>query len=192
MTNTSAHDKIISVFGSHSPIPGSQDYELAKETGKRLAEAGYSVATGGYEGMMAGVSQGAAEAGGHVIGVSSRQVERTRSTTLNIWVKEEIRYDSLVDRIVHLVSQNSGMIVLPGGIGTLSELALGWNLLQVNELSARPLITIGSMWQETIKAFMRPEYTLMSHLGLILQATTPKEAIEKLERSLQRTTSKTK
>ncbi len=178
MTNPGVNRKSIAVFGSHAPKPGSPDYELAREMGRRLANAGFSISTGGYEGTMAAASQGAAEVGGHVIGVTSKQVERTRSTILNAWVKEEIRYDTLVERVVHLVSQNSGMIVLPGSIGTLSEFALGWSLLQVEEISARPLIIVGPIWQEMIGVFTRSEYILKSHLGLIQQTKTPKDAIE--------------
>ena len=70
--------RIIAVFGSHAPQSGSADYEVAREVGRRLAEAEFAVATGGYGGTMAAVSQGAAEAGSHVIGVTSRQVEKSR------------------------------------------------------------------------------------------------------------------
>ncbi len=174
----------ISVFGSHAPQPGSHDYELAKEMGFLLAMGGYTVLTGGYEGTMAAVSHGAAEAGGHVIGVTSKQVELTRSTLLNAWVKEEIQYETLLERLVHLVSQNSGMIVLPGGIGTLSELALAWNLMQVEEIPVRPLIGIGSIWSKTIELFSKTSYVLKSHLGLFRHAENPTDAIRLLERLL--------
>ena len=186
MTTANPDQRIISVFGSHAPEPGSHDYEIAREMGKRLAQSGFSVATGGYEGTMAAVSQGAAEVGGHVIGVTSRQVELTRSTILNAWVKQEIRYQTLIDRVVHLVSQNSGMIVLPGGIGTLSEMALAWSLIQVEEISTRPLIIVGSMWQETIDVLSRTEYIMKSQLDLVQQVKTPADAISVLSESLAR------
>jgi hypothetical protein len=184
MTSPNPNQKIISVFGSHGPKPGSQDYEVAWEMGKLLADSGFSVATGGYEGAMAAVSQGAAEVGGHVIGVTSKQVELTRSTILNAWVKQEIRYHTLADRLVHLVSQNNGMIVLPGGIGTLSELALAWSLIQVGEISLRPLIIVGPMWQETIDVLARTEYIMKSQLELVLQAKRPADAITILNESI--------
>ena len=176
----SQQSRVIAVFGSHAPQPGSADYEAAREVGQRLAESSFTVATGGYGGTMAAVSQGAAEAGGHVIGVTSRQVETARPAKLNRWVKEEIRYRTLVERVAHLVNNNQGMIVLPGGIGTLAELALAWGLMQVQEINRRPLILLGQMWADTIGVFVNPEYVAQDHLALIRHAGTPAEAIDVL------------
>lgn len=75
--NLSHSAPIISVFGSHSPQAGSEPYRQAQELGRRLTRAGFVVATGGYEGTMAAVSQGASEAGGHIIGVTSARVEES-------------------------------------------------------------------------------------------------------------------
>ena len=174
--------RVIAVFGSHVPRPGDGDYEVAQEVGRRLAESEFSVATGGYGGTMAAVSQGAAEAGGHVIGVTSSQVEKTRPAIINQWVKEEIRYESLVDRLFHLVKDNHGMIVLPGGIGTLSEMALAWSLMQVQEINRRPLIMLGRIWLDTLGSFNNPIYIAQDHLALIHQAATPAEAVDELLR----------
>ncbi len=127
--------KIISVFGSASPLPGSQAYQDAYAVGRLLAEAGYGVMTGGYAGTMAGASQGTSEAGGHVIGVTSAQIEAYRNIPPNQWVQEEVRQNLLRDRVLYLVMNNDGMIVLPGGIGTLSEMALAWSLMQVGDIA---------------------------------------------------------
>src|SRR5688572_19997126 len=149
---------VIAVFGSASPEADSEAYRLAYQVGRLLAEAGFAVATGGYSGTMSAVSQGACEVGGHVIGVTSGQIERFRPLRCNEWVKEEIKYESLRERLLHLVTNNDGMIVLPGGVGTLSEMALAWSFMQVGEMAARPLVLVGDMWRETIEAFFRPEY----------------------------------
>ncbi|MFQ5419214.1 MAG: LOG family protein [Anaerolineae bacterium] len=169
--------KTIAVFGSGRPSPGSPAYEVARETGRQLAESGFAVATGGYDGTMSGVSQGAAEAGGHVIGVGSRQIERFRPGGLNEWVKEAIMYDTLADRLLHLVRHNDGMIALPGGIGTLSELALAWSFLQVGEIEKRPFVLIGKTWETTIQAAFNPDYIRRKHLGLLQFVATPSEAV---------------
>jgi uncharacterized protein (TIGR00730 family) len=176
--------RVIVVFGSHAPQSGSADYESAREVGQRLAEAEFTVATGGYGGTMAAVSQGAAEAGGRVIGVTSRQVEKTRPATLNRWVNEEIQYESLVERVAHLVKHNQGMIVMPGGIGTLSELALAWSLMQVQEINRRPLILFGQAWADMIGNFANLEYVAQDHHALIHYAGTPAEAIDVLLETL--------
>jgi uncharacterized protein (TIGR00730 family) len=176
--------KVIAVFGSRAPQPGSPDYEAAREVGQRLAEAEFTVATGGYGGIMAAVSQGAAEAGGRVIGVTSRQVEKTRPAKLNRWVMEEIQYETLVERVAHLVIHNQGMIVMPGGIGTLSELALAWSLMQVQEINRRPLILLGQIWADTIGNFANLEYVPQDHHALVHYVGTPVEAINVLLETL--------
>ena len=78
-----------------------------------------------------------------LIGVTSAQIERFRPIQANRWVAEEIRYDSLRDRLMHLVLHNDGAVVLPGGIGTLGELSLTWNMMQVGEIPQRPLVLLG-------------------------------------------------
>lgn len=169
--------KIIAVFGSGRPSPGSPAYEQARETGRLLAEADFAVATGGYDGTMCGVSQGAAEAGGHVIGVGSRQIEQFRPGGLNKWVHENIMYDTLADRLLHLVRHNDGMIALPGGIGTLSELALAWSFLQVGEIEKRPFALVGRRWETGIHTVFDPAYISRKHLDLLSFAATPGEAV---------------
>lgn len=173
--------KVISVFGSARPQPGSAVYESARQVGRRLAEKGYAVATGGYSGTMTAVSQGAAEANGHVIGVTCDQIERFRPLAPNQWVAEEIRYDTLRQRLLHLVTHNDGMIVLPGGIGTLSEMSLAWSFLQTGEIEPRPFVLLGDIWPQTVNAFFDPDYIMDSHMALLRYASTPHEAVEKLE-----------
>jgi uncharacterized protein (TIGR00730 family) len=174
-------DQVISVFGSNAPVPGSKDYVVARELGFGLAKAGYSVATGGYAGTMAAVSQGASEANGHVIGVTSKRIEEFRNIKPNKWVAQEIKYDSLSDRLMHLVVQNDGIIVLPGGIGTLSEFSLAWSFLQVGEIKSRPLVLLGSMWETLLDAFIDPQYVLADHAQFIVNVLTPSDAIKAMQ-----------
>jgi uncharacterized protein (TIGR00730 family) len=182
MSKSKAH--VISVFGSSAPKPGQTDYEEARQVGRLLAEAGFTVSTGGYSGTMAAVSQGAAEGGGHVIGVTSNQIESFRVMGPNQWVAEEIRYDTLRDRLLHLIEHNDGMITLPGGIGTLSEMSLAWSLIQVGEISMRPLILMGQMWQDTVRAFVKRPYVHEEHERLIRAVLTPAESVEALKVAL--------
>lgn len=177
---------VISVFGSSAPKQGEPDYHQAYEVGRLLAQSGYGVATGGYSGTMTAVSHGAAEAGGHVIGVTCTMIEQFRPLGPNPWITEEIRYPSLRERLIHLVEHNNGMIVLPGGIGTLSEMALAWSLIQVEEISKRPLILLGQMWKDTVKAFVRAAYVYETHQELIQTVLTPEEAVEALKADLSK------
>ncbi|MBK8901110.1 MAG: LOG family protein [Anaerolineaceae bacterium] len=169
--------RTISVFGSSAPQPGSGPFAEAQQVGRRLAEAGFAVATGGYSGTMTAVSQGACEAGGHVIGVTCDQIERFRPLGPNRWVKEEIRYPTLRDRLLHLVTKSDGMIVLPGGIGTLSEMALAWSFLQVGEVPTQPLVLLGPLWRQTVQAFYAPEYVREKDMALLLFADDAATAV---------------
>lgn len=174
--------KLISVFGSSVPLPDSWEYQQACELGHFLASANFAVATGGYGGTMAAVSQGVSEGGGYVVGVTSKQIERFRGIQVNQWVDAEISYETLAERVMHLVTNNNGIIVLPGGIGTLSEFALAWSFLQVGEIPQRPLILLGTMWQQMLENFIQPKYVTAEHEALIRQAHSPAEAIAFLEK----------
>lgn len=169
--------RTISVFGSSAPQPGSLAFDEAQRVGRLLAEAGFAVATGGYSGTMTAVSQGACEAGGHVIGVTCDQIEQFRPIGPNRWVKEEIRYATLRERLLHLVTQSDGMLVLPGGIGTLSEMTLAWSFLQVGEVAAQPLVLLGPLWRQTVQAFYSPEYVREKDMALLFFADDAATAV---------------
>ncbi len=175
MTN---NQKVISVFGSGVPQPGSADYEAGRTVGRLLAESGFSVQTGGYAGVMSAASQGASEAGGHVIGVTSAQIEVFRPVPPNQWVKEEVKKQSLRERLLYLVDNCHGAIVLPGGVGTLSELALIWSFVQVGEISPCPIIVVGGLWQRTLAAFIDEDYVRPAYQELITTARTANEAVK--------------
>jgi uncharacterized protein (TIGR00730 family) len=169
--------KVIAVFGSSVPQAGSAPYEEARLVGRLIAEAGFAVATGGYSGTMAAVSQGAAEAGGHVIGVTCTQIDTFRAHGPNRWVQEEIRYHTLRERLLHLVMNNDGLITLPGGIGTLSEVTLAWSFLQVGEITPRPFALLGKMWPPTIQAYYDDLYIKPEHMELLYFAASAATAV---------------
>jgi len=172
--------KVISVYGSSQPQPGQPAYRLAYNLGRELAQAGFAVATGGYIGAMTAVSQGAADVGGHVIGVTCDEIQAWRPVRPNRWITQEIRYPTLEERVAHLVTQNDGVIALPGGVGTLAEVALTWSQLQVNVMPPRPFILLGEQWRRTLDAFIDPAYVLERHRALLQFAGSPAEALEQL------------
>jgi uncharacterized protein (TIGR00725 family) len=137
----------ISVFGGSEPKEGSSAYSEALELGRLLAQHGHTVLTGGYVGTMEAVSRGAAEAGGHVIGVTCKDIERWRGVGANKWVLEEWKKDTLIQRLQALVEGCDAALALPGGPGTLTEISLMWNLMIISSLPKRPLILIGHEWK---------------------------------------------
>ncbi len=144
----------VSVFGGSQPPPVSSAYKEAYELGKSLASAGHSVLTGGYIGTMEAVSRGAAEAGGHVIGVTCNDIETWRVVKPNAWVQEERRFATMQERLNKLVKACDAAIALPGGPGTLTEIALTWNLMIVQSMAPKPLILIGPGWRSTLSTFI--------------------------------------
>ena len=144
----------ITVFGGSQPKPGSPAYAEANDLGRLLAQAGHTVLTGGYIGTMEAVSRGANEAGGHVIGVTCADIEAWRTVKPNPWVLEERRFATLQERLNELVQACDAAIALPGGPGTLTEIALSWNLLIVHTMPAKPLILVGSAWKSIFEHFI--------------------------------------
>ncbi len=144
----------IAVFGSASPKEGQPDYEAAYRLGYLLGQAGYTVMTGGYAGTMEAVSRGAVEAGGHTIGVTCAEIERYRPLGPNPWVQKVVATETLTERLHHLTTTADAAIALPGGVGTLLEISLTWNLLVIHAIAPMPLILVGSGWQKTFESLL--------------------------------------
>lgn len=143
----------VTVFGGAAPKAGEPAYEEALLLGRLLGEAGHTVLTGGYIGTMEAVSRGASQAGGHVIGVTCEEIEAWRGVKANQWVAEEIRFATLHERLLALVTECDAAMALPGGIGTLAEISVMWNNMYIDALPQRPLILIGAGWQSVIESF---------------------------------------
>ena len=174
-------ERTVTVFGSSLSEPGDAEYEEAVELGRKLAEAGFAVATGGYDGTMVAVSEGAHEAGGSVTGVTAPDVFPHREVP-NRFVREHIRATSLTERIHELVDISDACVALPGSIGTFTELMVAWNLAFVARFSdspPNPVIAVGPVWED-----------LITHLGaqlgtdtsLVTCVGTVREAVDEITR----------
>jgi uncharacterized protein (TIGR00725 family) len=174
----------VTIFGGSQPQPGSPAYLEAFELGKLLAMDGHTVVTGGYMGTMEAASRGANEAGGHVIGVTCADIEAWRGTRANAWVKEERRFATLQERLNELIGICEAAIALPGGPGTLAEVALTWNLMIIDSIPRKPLILIGDGWKNVMENFLREFaiYTYQDQKNIISFARTIYEARELVSR----------
>lgn len=166
--------RIISVFGGSRVAEGSAAYQEAYELGRRLALAGYDVASGGYEGTMDGLSRGAAESGCRAIGVTSDLFDPSLPSR---WLTDEHRTPNLYARLQTLISLGDGFVALRGGIGTLSEVTLTWSLLQVGQMSSRPFILLGDSWRGVVDAFTQHTDMGSSILALARVTHTVEETI---------------
>lgn len=173
--------KRISVFGSSMVERGSADYEDAVVVGAALARSGYTVMTGGYNGIMEAVSKGANEAGGPVVGVTTQQIEALRGARVNDWVTEHVPFPKLAERLNHLVREADAYVVMPGGVGTLGELTLAWEYMRVDEIPVRPLVCYGELWARVLEAFIDDRYVPEAHQRMVTFADTPAAVVGKLQ-----------
>jgi len=140
--------KTITIFGTGRAKQGDANFQLAYETGKLLIQAGFTIANGGYGGTMLAAAQGANEAGGEIIGVTCSAF---KNSTANKYVTREIVTASLDERLDTLIKMGLAYIVLPGGTGTLLELAKVWELKNKGFLKTDKLIILlGEFWKPLV------------------------------------------
>lgn len=140
----------VAIFGSSQTIPGSDEWAQAERAGERCAQAGLTVVTGGYGGIMEAASKGAKGAGGEVIGVTAPELFTGRSGA-NPYVTRELHARTLPERIGVLTDLADGAMVLPGSIGTAAELVVAWNLNHITRRNGGgrlPTVTVGADWRE--------------------------------------------
>jgi uncharacterized protein (TIGR00730 family) len=142
----------VTIFGSSLPDENSTAYIDARRLGRLCAESGFAICNGGYAGLMEASARGAREAGGQTIGVTC-EVWPLRA---NRWITEEVRTRSYPERLMTLVERGDAYVALPGGTGTLVELALAWELMNKSILSTsvggkRPLLVWAPYWRPVIE-----------------------------------------
>jgi len=138
---------VVSIFGTGRVRPGEPAFVLAEQVGRALAQAGFAIANGGYGGTMHAAAKGAADAGGTVIGVTCLAFK----SSANEYVTREIATASLEERLGTLVRLGQAYVVLPGGTGTLLELAMVWELKNKGFLDrAKSIILVGEFWRPLV------------------------------------------
>jgi len=166
------NEKMITIFGTGKAEPGDSTYTLAYETGKLLAQAGFTIANGGYGGTMLAAAKGAAEAGGEIIGVTCSAFKGKP----NEYISREIAADSLDERLDTLIKLGQGYVVLPGGTGTLLELAKVWELKNKGFLEAdKPIILVGGFWKPLVDLIAADDPDSSRY---VKQADGPGEVVE--------------
>ena len=141
----------ISVFGSARTPRDSPHYAAGVELGRRLAEAGFAVITGGGPGAMEAVNRGAAEAGGVSVGLG---IELPFESDFNDYVNLGIYFRYFFVRKVMFLKYASGVVALPGGVGTMDEVFEVVTLVQTGKLSAVPILMYGSDYWRGILSWM--------------------------------------
>ncbi|MFT3874710.1 MAG: TIGR00730 family Rossman fold protein [Nocardioides sp.] len=142
----------IGVFGSARLRPGTLDYALGEEAGRKLVEAGFAVITGGGPGGMEAANKGASQAGGVSVGLG---IELPFESGLNQWVDIGINFRYFFARKTMFVKYAQGFIVLPGGLGTLDELFEALTLVQTQKVTSFPVVLLGSAYWGGLVGWLR-------------------------------------
>jgi uncharacterized protein (TIGR00730 family) len=141
----------VTIFGSARLRPGTVPYDAVKRLAAELTRMGCDIVTGGGPGLMQAANEGAASVQPGVAGRSvGIRVELPFEQEINPFVGQVYEHPTFFSRLHHFMIVSDAFVVVPGGIGTLLELALAWQLLQVRKLYNTPLILIGAMWPELV------------------------------------------
>ena len=135
----------VTIFGSARARPGSFAYEETKRVAGALAALGCDIITGGGPGLMQAANEGAAVSGGQAQSVGIR-VDLPIEQEVNAFVGMAFEHRTFFTRLHQFVLTSDAFIVAPGGIGTVLETKMIWQLLQVRHLRDIPLILVGRMW----------------------------------------------
>ena len=161
----SRHERYrVTVFGSARTQPGHWVYEEVKQMCSALSAMNCDIITGGGPGLMQAANEGARSAEGtQSVGI---RVHLPFEQKANPFVENVFEHGTFFTRLHHFVLTSDAYIVAPGGIGTVLEAMMIWQLLQVRQLSDTPLIFAGPMWKGLVEwasaHMLRPGFELAS------------------------------
>jgi uncharacterized protein (TIGR00730 family) len=142
----------VTVFGSARTPDGHPMYELARTIGRRLAEQGFAVITGGGPGVMEAANRGCQEGGGLSIGCN---IELPHEQAINPYVDLGVEFRYFFARKTMFVKYADAFVILPGGFGTLDELFEALTLIQTGKVRDFPVILVGRAYWEGLLAWIR-------------------------------------
>jgi uncharacterized protein (TIGR00730 family) len=169
----------VTVFGSARTKPGSALYELARTIGRKLAEAGYAVITGGGPGSMEAANRGCREGGGLSVGCN---IELPHEQSLNRYVDLGVEFRYFFARKTMFVKYADAFIILPGGFGTLDELFEALTLIQTGKVRHFPVVLVDSAyWQGLVdwarSTLLRDGAINEADLALLQMTDDPDEVV---------------
>jgi uncharacterized protein (TIGR00730 family) len=169
----------VTIFGSARFQERHRYYELARELGRALANAGYAVMTGGGPGIMEAANRGAKEGGGLSLGCNIRLPMEQQP---NPYLDKFIEFEHFFVRKVMLVKYSCAFVVMPGGFGTLDEAFEVITLAQTGKLERFPVVGMARDFWDHLRRFisdtMLAEGTISDHdMAFIQGANTVEDAI---------------
>jgi uncharacterized protein (TIGR00725 family) len=167
-------ERIVTIFGGSKCGEESEEYAQARRVGQLLAEAGFTICTGGYLGVMEAASRGAHERGGRVLGIVMNQFKAEP----NRYLTDKVASAHFYERLQNLIMRSVGFIAIRGGMGTVTELSLVWNKLQTRVLDPRPLVLLGECWPPVVGAWRKNLVVSEQDVSILDFARTAEEAVQ--------------
>jgi uncharacterized protein (TIGR00730 family) len=138
--NLATVTKGVTIFGSARTHPDDPQYQLAQETARLLAEAGFAIITGAGPGIMEAANKGARDGGGRSIGCN---IELPFEQGANPYVDTLINFRYFFVRKTMFIKYSNAFIIFPGGFGTLDEAFEALTLIQTGKIYQFPVIMFG-------------------------------------------------
>jgi uncharacterized protein (TIGR00725 family) len=167
------HERIVTIFGGSRCDESCTEYAQARRVGQLLAEAGYTICTGGYLGVMEAASRGAREKGGRVLGIVMNQFKAEP----NRFLTDKVATEHFYERLQRLITRSVGFIALRGGMGTVTEVSLVWNKLQTRVIEPRPVVLLGDCWPPVVEAWRQHLVVSEKDIAVLDFAETPEQAV---------------
>jgi len=145
-------DPMVSVFGSAQMKGGDRYYAMAESLGRKLAEAGITVLTGGGPGVMEAANKGAFQAGGESVGAS---IDLPLEQKMNAFVTQAITLKHFFVRKVMLIKYSQAFVIFPGGFGTFDELFEALTLTRTQRMLPFPIILVGVDYWEGLLEWLK-------------------------------------
>ena len=166
-------ERIVTIFGGSKCTESDLEYSQAQRGGQLLADAGFTICTGGYLGVMEAASRGAHERGGRVLGITMNQFKAEP----NRFLTDKVATAHFYERLQRLITRSVGFVALRGGMGTVTEVSLVWNKMQTGVIDPRPLVLLGDCWPPIVREWQRHLAVSDTDVKLLDFASTPEEAV---------------
>jgi uncharacterized protein (TIGR00730 family) len=174
LRRTSRQNYRVTIFGSARLKPGTPAYNGVKQLAAELTKMGCDIISGGGPGIMQAANEGALSIDPNALHRSvGIRVALPFEQQLNPFVGLAYEHRTFFSRLHHFMIASDAFVVVPGGIGTLLELSLAWQLLQVRKLYNTPLILVGKMWAELVEWGRRTMFIEGSELASDVDFTIP-------------------
>ena len=142
----------VTVFGSARFKEDHPYYTLGRQVGRELAQAGFTVMTGGGPGIMEAANRGARDVGGRSVGCN---IELPQEQKPNRYLDRWITFRHFFVRKVMLVKYSYAFVALPGGFGTLDEIFETATLVQTGKIKEFPIVLVVRDFWEPMLEFLR-------------------------------------